>query len=214
MNNITKILICWIFANICFAQDGKIVFLKGEIKINGVKSKMGAPISYGDEIETLNKALAIIKVNPKTSLKLKSNTKVTIEKPTKNKLIESYSYVLKGGEMFVKATKTQDKDYKVKSNHITFGVRGTQFFVTASKDKKSWMCVNEGIVQVSLEGQKRSVEVKAGQGVKIFSNLLPEVKEYPWTKKLNWEMQGSFDQIDDKVNINELNYDIEELNYE
>ena len=96
------------------------------------------------------------------------------------------------------------------------GVRGTQFFVSSAPKKKNvWMCVNEGEVQVYFkENPNKFVSVKEGQGVVINSDNLPEVKNYEWTKKLNWKLEGSAEEIEDKTDIQGINYNLKDFVYE
>jgi ferric-dicitrate binding protein FerR (iron transport regulator) len=198
------------------ANNGSIIFTKGQTRINGVKAKKKAPIKYGDVVSTSKSSLAIIKILPGTIIKLKANAKVVIEKPKKKKGKVNYSYVLKYGDMFIKAKSGKKRTYSVRSKNTVMGVRGTQFFVSSSKKKKNiWMCVNEGKVSVSFKGKpSKEVLVKAGQGVVINSNELPEVKQYDWTKKLNWKTKGSFKDVDDKTDIQNINYDLKNFNYD
>jgi ferric-dicitrate binding protein FerR (iron transport regulator) len=96
------------------------------------------------------------------------------------------------------------------------GVRGTNFFVSSAKDKKNiWMCVNEGKVAVSFKDKPdKNIVVKAGEGVVINSNSLPEVKQYSWTKELNWKTEGNFKEIEDKTNIQNINYNLKNFHYD
>ena len=100
------------------------------------------------------------------------------------------------------------------------GVRGTMFFVSTPKFSKNvkvntWMCVNEGSVAVyTKEDSKKFVLVKEGEGVVVNSPKLPEVKKYSWTKELNWKFEGKFKDVEDKTNIQNIKYDLDDFNYD
>lgn len=198
-----------------FASDGKITFLRGNISINGVQAELKSPLQFGDIVESSKASLAVIKVFPDTTIKLKANSRIIIPPPKMNGNKRKYSYILEHGDIFIKAKKTKGKSYSVKVKDAVMGVRGTEFFVSSSKHKKNiWMCVNEGKVSVSFSNKKDEILVKAGQGVVINSDKLPEVKEYSWTKKLNWKMQGNFQQINDSTDIQNINYNLRNFSYD
>jgi hypothetical protein len=97
------------------------------------------------------------------------------------------------------------------------GVRGTQFYVTntgTKKEKKVWMCVNEGQVSVRIGKSKDSLLVNQGEGIFINSNKLPVKRVYAWTKKLNWKTEGSYQDINDKLDIKNIKYNPDEFDYE
>ena len=137
-----------------------------------------------------------------------------IKKPRISKTINSQSFILKTGEAFVKAQKTKTNRYFVKSKNATFGVRGTQFFVSAIKKDNVWMCVNEGSVAVKTQASKKYIVVNAGEGVVIDSPKLPKARRYTWTKNLNWKMNGSYNEIKDSTIIENLDYVIENFDYD
>jgi len=198
------------------AADGRILFLKGKASINAKIIKKSAKINYGDTFKTGPKSVAILSIDPGTTLKLKEGSTVTIEKPKILKSSIIYTYLLKKGEIFVEAYKKKNTNYQVRSKHAVMGVRGTVFFVSTLKGEKAniWMCVNEGAVEVSLDNNPNSVLVKEGEGVQINSPDLPKVKKYKWTKDLNWKMSGNFDEVNDTTDIQSKNYDFEKFQYD
>jgi hypothetical protein len=198
---------------IAIASDGKILFVKGSVWLNKKHAQEGSAISYGDKIKTGKNAMAILSVKPGAKIKIKSNTRLVINKPkTKNKTTLN-SYILKAGEIFIKAQRTKKNRYSVRSRSATMRVRGTNFFVSSSKETL-WMCVNEGSVEVIIKNIVGKVLVNEGEGVNISKNTLPEVKKYDWTKNLNWKMKGNLKEIEDKTNIQNMKYDLEEMDYD
>lgn len=212
MKNFVWIII--LIASSSFAADGKIVFLKGEVLLNGKTTTLKAPISFGDKVITKKEALAVIKMNKNAVIKIKQNTELSIPLPKKDNKKTTNVYSLIVGEIFIKANQKKNETYQVKTKNTIMGVRGTQFFISSGKDKNVWMCVNEGKVAVSINGQEGEVLVREGEGVVINSNRLPKVKQYAWTKKLNWKLNGNYEELKDETNIQNLNYDLENFNYD
>lgn len=214
MNFIVLLLLTLTFS--VHAADGKLSFLKGDVKVNGIKALKKSEIFFGDTISVGKKSLAVLRINPNSILKIKENSSVKIQVPKRNKGIREYSFLLKHGDIFVKAKSGKKRRYKVKVRDAIMGVRGTNFFVSSAKVKKNiWMCVNEGVVAVYFKNApKKLILVKKGEGVVINSKELPEVKQYSWTKELNWKNEGDFEEISDKTNIQNINYDLKNFNYE
>jgi hypothetical protein len=198
------------------AKDGKVIFSKGNVLVNTSKAVKGSEFSYQDKITVGEDGLAVININPGTTIKLKAGTELIIEKPLKTKSTSSFSYILSKGEIFVKATRTNQNRYNVKTKPATMGVRGTQFFVSSTGKSKGqdWMCVNEGKVEVTVDNVKGTVLVNEGEGVAISGGILPKKKRYKWTKALNWKLDGDAKEIEDKTKIQNINYDLENKEYE
>lgn len=202
-----------------YAIDGVIKFLKGTAFVNGIPVKQGHPISFQDKIKTNKNSLLVLKIKPGVVIKIKSETSITIKKPFKTKKGNRtiHDYLLIKGQMFIKAKRTRKNRFRVKANSAIMGVRGTQFFVTntgTNKENKIWMCVNEGQVSVRIGKSKNSLLVNKGEGIFINSNKLPVKRAYEWTKKLNWKNQGSYKEINDKLDINNIKYNSDEFDYD
>jgi hypothetical protein len=199
-----------------FASDGKVLFSKGDVFINKIKATKGTTFNYQDQITVSSKGLAVLMIKPGTTIKLKENSVLTIKKPLRTKSSTSYSYLLSKGEIFIKATRTKKNRYSVTTKHATMGVRGTQFFVSSTgKDKKQdWMCVNEGKVEVKVHNTSGTVLVNEGEGVAISGGILPKKKRYKWTNSLNWKFDGDAKAIEDSTDIQNINYNLEDKEYE
>jgi len=199
-----------------FAQDGKVMFVKGKAFVNKAEVKGKFEFKYGDTFSTGKDSMAIIKINPGLQIKLKANSILEIEKPKRNKKGKTFSYALNAGEIFIQAQKSKVNKHNFKVRDSVMGIRGTQFFISDRNEgeKNIWMCVNEGAVEVSVADNKKTVLVKAGEGIQINSKKLPKVKQYKWTNDLNWLMEGTFDEMKDLTDIQNINYDLESMNYD
>jgi ferric-dicitrate binding protein FerR (iron transport regulator) len=209
-------LIFSIIGSKSFAFEGRVVFIKGEAFVNKLKVKSKSEFKYGDTFSTGKDSMAIIKINPGLQIKLKPNSILEIQKPKKNKKGKTYSYALETGEIFIQAEKSKKNKHNFTARDSVMGIRGTQFFISnRDKGKKNiWMCVNEGAVEVSVAKNEKTVLVKAGEGIQIDSDKLPKVKQYTWTNDLNWLMEGTFDEVNDLTDIQNINYDLESMNYD
>ena len=103
--------------------------------------------------------------------------------------------------------------YQVKTKQAAMGVRGTEFFVAYGKSKDSWMCVNEGLVEVQSHSSNKKVLVKSGEGVRI-DGKVSDPKALPWTKKLNWKMTGNASDLENKVSIEDAYSDPLDQDYD
>ncbi len=214
---LTKVLFfILLFSTQAFSADGRILFLKGKAWKNKKRITKKTQLHYGDTLLTDKDSMLVVKINPGATIKIKPQSSFKILAPKKKSSTTYNRYLLKFGEAFVKAKRTKTQRYHVKARNAVMGVRGTQFFISVSNlgNKDLWMCVNEGQVEVSVEGNTKTVKVNAGEGILVNSNQLPEVKKYDWTKKLNWKMQGSYKDIKDETHMNHVHYDIKSFDYE
>ena len=209
-------IVLLLLSSLAFSQAGSIYFLKGDVFVNGVKVNKGQILNVKDQVRTGKDALVILSLKPATKIKLKALTQFNIEEIRKTKSTTSFRYFLKTGEAFVRAHRSKRNRYNVRTKHATMGVRGTQFFISTkeSKGSKDWMCVDEGRVEVKVNETKGFVLVEAGEGVAISRSKLPSVKKYKWTQKLNWNFEGDYNSVKDNTNIQNINYNLEDVEYE
>lgn len=213
------ILFSFLMVATTIASDGHLKVIKGKVKIGDqIHNKGKIKVKHGNTVSVAPKSMAIVRFTNGALLKLKEKTSIVIERPKTTKKKTTNSYLLRYGSIIVKAVKSKRRDYNVKvpKKNAILGVRGTQFFVSYSNEKKEmWSCVNEGVVDFYFEKDpSKKISIKAGEGVKVISDVLPDVKKYPWTKKLNWKMSGVFSELDDKIDIENINYDLQNFIYE
>lgn len=176
----------------------QLFFIKGDVKVNQTIIQKGHSLKVGDEVITGPDSLAIIKIDNKAIIKMSEQSSLVI-----STLVEKdkpISLVLKAGSLFSKVLEKAPhgkSNFNIHAKSAIMGVRGTEFFTAYSLTDKTtsddlWMCVNEGIVQISNTQTKELVEVKEGEGVFIkkgYESSKP--KPYAWTKKLNWNLDPS-----------------------
>jgi hypothetical protein len=211
-------LISLFMATASWATDGKLIYAKGVVKINGKKIKKLEKINYGDKVYVGLNSIAVIKVNPNSTIKLKAKTEVIIQKPVNKKGKRVNSLYLSAGQAFIKVMGNKTHGFEVKAKNAVMGVRGTQFFAALvenpDEEENVWMCVNEGQVIVQVADNKNPVLVNKGEGILINSDKNPIAKQYEWTKKLNWKMEGKYKHIKDTTNLKDVYYDAEGFEYD
>ena len=178
----------------------EISYQKGTVEIARQGENVSPPIKVGDRIKVSKGGLLVLKGQGEI-IKLMGDT---IIRPTITKegtLID----LIKGAVVSLITKKT----FQVRTKSTVFGVRGTQFFVSASEGQDAWMCVQEGVVNVTKK--LNSVDVPAGKGVFVSDNEISKPQSYAWTKGINWKMDPKEGQLDHKLN---LNYDLLESFYD
>lgn len=194
--------------------------LKGTVLVEGKKALLGQKLKESDTITTKKSSLALIKVKSDQSVqifKISENSQVTILKLTpKHNELE-----LKTGSLFVKflrKTKAANQKLDIKTKSVVMGVRGTHFFIAHSTVKNHlddvWMCVQEGTVVVT-DPKNKETPVKAGQGVSITQGKkVTPPKSYPWTKKLNWNMEPKKGKLENLIKLDSAYQDLLDQDYD
>lgn len=196
-------------------QAGKILYARGDVKINDISAKKNASIGSGDSIQTGKTSIAVIRLNDGSKFKLNEYSKIQIEEDPDDKTSTTKAKITLGS-VFINVIKKSLKESKkdkllLKTRTASMGIRGTSFFVSYGKSANEddvWMCVNEGIVEVKGNTEKQSTSVKAGFGVKLDKGVSTSTPQFlPWTKKLNWSMDPEIGDIENKVQIDQAYQD-------
>ena len=223
------LILFFIFSNIASA-GGKLIYAKGNVEVlsKNSKSKMfqkikkGAALEIGDIVRTRKGALAILSLDGGSKLKLNPDSAVTIKNTQKN----NEEVFLNKGSAFInvlksKLTKDAKPKFNLKTKTVSMGVRGTSFFASYGKQQKKkvrkdvWMCVNEGLVEVKNISSGQKVNVKAGEGIKVDKgDKISDPKPLAWTQKLNWNMDESKGDLDNKVSIEDAYSDPLDQDYD
>ncbi|MCP4911776.1 MAG: FecR domain-containing protein [Oligoflexia bacterium] len=210
----TIIMTLLLISNIQAQNIGKVLFSKGEVFFKKSKDSKATSVkkglSFSDKsiFKTGKGALVVLALNSGSKIKVNQNSQLIVSKEA--------SGLTKGSSFFEilksKVRKNKKIKYRVKTKHASMGVRGTQFFVSLGNKNDSWMCVNEGLVEVKSKDNK-TVLVKEGEGVKV-AQTVSDPKPLPWTKRLNWEMVGNEKEIENKVNIEDAYQDLLDQDYD
>jgi ferric-dicitrate binding protein FerR (iron transport regulator) len=200
------------------AVEGQVVFTEGEVLVRSGSTEtdahIGLEVGEGDVIETLDGSIAVIALNEGTEIKLRENTVVELDS-----LDREVSVALSRGGVFSRVVGQTVDRYSVKTEFSVAGVRGTEFFIafgrTIEENPDIWLCVNSGSVEVSILATDETVIVEEGLGINILgSKRLTEPKFYPWTTKLNWNMDPDAGQVVDDTDLDQAYSDLLDQDYD
>lgn len=205
-------------SSIAYAETGKILFSRGDVKTTSGNAKKNAVLKIGDIIETGAKSLAVVQLPQGNKVKVGANSKLKIEALPKTKDGQTKLSLLKG-DSFIKVLKSKVRGKKSKfvlrTKTTSMGVRGTEFFASYGSGKDVWMCVNEGVVAVRSKDEKKSTLVKEGEGIVVKGgSKTSDPKPLEWTKKLNWNMDPSRGDLTNRVSIESAYSDLLDEDYD
>ena len=199
------------------ALSGQVVYTEGDVQIrNGSQTHdavVGEPLNPGDIISTGVDSLAVIDLANSTTLKLRPKTTLTVDS-----IGDSTSVTLTVGGVFTHVLRKLTGQFSVKTQTAVAGVRGTEFFIAYGRTVDAlpdvWLCVNSGAVDVSLPRTGQTVVVKEGFGINIVAGTkLTTPRNYPWTRRLNWNMDAAAGTVVDTTNLDEAYSDLLNQDY-
>jgi len=78
-----------------------------------------------------------------------------------------------------------------------------------------WLCVNSGAVEVAIPHTGQTVVVKQGLGINIVGGeRITSPKRYPWTRKLNWNIDPGSGTVDDRTSLEQAYSDLLNQDYD
>lgn len=203
------------------ADAGKLTFVSGQVEVDSgkgwQKAQLGTIVKEADKIKTGAKGTVIISLKSGASLKLKSDSQITL-----SAVGNATSIDVGAGSVFSKVDRRQaGQTFQIRAQTMVAAVRGTEFYFAYGDKKKGkpkadlWLCVNEGKVNVVDSSTSSNVDVNAGEGIIIPTDKeIPKPKAYTWTKKLNWNMDSSKGDVEDKTNLKGAYKDLLKNNYD
>jgi hypothetical protein len=201
-----------------FAVSGQVVYTEGDVAWrNGADTHdaaIGDSLGPGDVIVTGAKSLAVIDLANGTTLKMKEKTTLAIDS-----IGEATAVTLTAGAVFTTIARKLTGRFSVNTQTAVAGVRGTEFFVAYGKtiDAKPdvWLCVNSGAVEVTIPDTGQTVVVKQGLGINIVGGAqITSPKSYPWTRKLNWNIDPRSGKVDDSTSLDQAYSDLLNQDYD
>jgi ferric-dicitrate binding protein FerR (iron transport regulator) len=200
-----------------FALNGQVVYTEGDVSIRSGSQThdavLGDPLGPGDVITTAAESLAVIDLSNSTILKLRARTSLAIDS-----IGESTSVTLNAGGVFTHVLKKLTGQFSMRTATTVAGVRGTEFFMAYGRTIDAlpdvWLCVNSGTVEVGLPQIGQTVLVKEGLGVNIVAGAkITTPRNYPWTRRLNWNMDSANGKVMDTTNLDEAYSDLLNQDY-
>ena len=191
-----------------FALDGHILYTEGTVTVtssgNSHNAELGTRVSTGDAVSTSEDGLAIIDLSNATQIKLRENTTVVIVAIGKDAQIS-----LSAGAVFTRILGKLAGSSSIQAEGTIAGVRGTEFFIAygprVNNQRDIWLCVNEGIVDVSVPSTNQHELVPAGEGINVVGGAkLTAPRGYTWTRELNWNMDPASGNVQDHTNLDRV----------
>jgi hypothetical protein len=191
--------------------DGEVALIRGGSE---QEAEIGMAVQQGDVITTGPDSLAIIAIQDQADLKLRSETRLAMET-----LDQTVSARLETGGVFSRVAKSLRRKYFIRTDAAVAGVRGTEFFVAYGRTIDDlpdvWLCVNEGSVRVNVEETGDQTTVRAGLGINIVGGRkLTKARRYPWTRRLNWNVDPSKGEVEDNTDLDQAYSDLLDQDYD
>jgi hypothetical protein len=200
------------------ALNGQVVYTEGDVTIRSGSSgerdaAIGENLGQGDVVQTAADSLAVIDLANGTTVKLREKTTLAIDSIGEETVVS-----LRAGGAFASIVKKLTGHFSVRTGTAVAGVRGTQFFIaygrTIDRQPDIWLCVNSGAVEVALLESGQTVLVKEGLGINIVGGAkLTVPRRYPWTRRLNWNMDSQNGKVADSTNLDEAYSDLLNQDY-
>jgi ferric-dicitrate binding protein FerR (iron transport regulator) len=201
-----------------FAVNGQIVYTEGDVAwrngSNTHDAAIGDPLGPGDVLVTGARSMAVIDLGNSTTVKLKEKTTLSIDS-----IGESTSVKLTAGGAFTTIARKLTGRFTMNTQTAAAGVRGTEFFMAYGKTIDAqpdvWLCVNSGAVEVSIPETGQTVIVPKGLGINIVAGAkITNPKSYPWTRKLNWNIDPQSGTVDDTTSLENAYSDLLNQDYD
>jgi ferric-dicitrate binding protein FerR (iron transport regulator) len=202
-----------------YGAQGRVVYLTGEVTVRhqgeAVRADIGTPVETGDVVQTAADATAIIELAPGTEIKLRESTTTRIG-PLEEDEVE---VELQEGGLFALIRRAIRGGFRVNTETVVAGVRGTQFFIAFGRTVEDrpdvWLCVNEGTVDVEIPQSGAGTKVREGEGINILAGTrLTDAEPYDWTRELNWNMNPAEGAVEDDTNLDEAYADLLDQDYD
>lgn len=188
---------------------GEVFYTRGKVLLTRDNAKFQLPnkpnaIRKNDRIKTYKGAIAIIAFGPERGSKMKidQESEVVIDellgKKEKGEEKKQGNFnntvsILKGSlNVIFNKNKLENNELNVKTRYATFGIRGTEFFVTERNNAASFLAVKDGVVAAIQKGpMNKDVEsLVMKDTAMILTPYLERVRqENPeWMQEINWSM--------------------------
>ena len=153
----------------------------GSVTVKGKKiKKSGAKLDPGTIIKTGANAFVQLKYPDGSKITVGSNSELSTQKGTKS--LQSLSLNHGIINALIHKNPSEEIHFKVKTKSATMGVRGTQFFVEATKTDKTTIHVIEGRVDVAKDDEvlasEKAAHVSHDEYIEVESGKISQVKHF------------------------------------
>ena len=198
--------------------DGVISYLEGSVSVrrggNSVAADIGTQLQQGDVIVTGARSTVVIRLANAADIKLRENSSVDL-----SEIGDRVEVGLNSGGLFSRIFGRLLGGFDVRADTVVGGVRGTEFFVAYGRTIEDlpdvWLCVNTGVVEVTVLETGASMPLREGEGVNILAGTrLTDARRYRWTEQLNWNMDPSEGEIFDDTDLDAAYSDLLDQDYD
>jgi hypothetical protein len=156
------ILVSLLFLVSCAKQvrvDMKILSYTGKVTVNAQPvTKINMILNQGDAIETIGESTCDIIINDKNILRLKPDTKLTINISDKESVLKLDKGWMSG---VTRKVFTKEGKFLIKTPTVVASVRGTSFCLKVENEKSTYFCTCNGSIDLKGEASTRSETVEA-----------------------------------------------------
>ena len=136
--------------------SGTVVYLEGDVSVNGIAADFGTTVRSGDSVRTGTHSSCDIVFGEKNIMRLYEETLATIDFALGDVSVDSGSM----GVVFDKLANVvaaHGNKFQVRSPHVAAGVRGTVFYLKIEDESSSYLCICNGrMVYEDREGDRRT----------------------------------------------------------
>jgi len=137
--------------------DMKILSYTGKVTVNSnTVTQINMPVKQGDSIETIGESTCDIIINDKNVLRLKPDTKLTLNISDKESILLLEKGWLSG---VTRKAFTKEGKFLIKTPTVAAAVRGTSFCLKVENDKSTYFCTCNGSIELTGEKSSRSETV-------------------------------------------------------
>jgi hypothetical protein len=218
------VLVLLAVAGAAFANEGVIEYVDGQVSVEHVgdtfEATFGMAVSEGDVVATGSDGVAVVRLNDRSQVKLRENTRIRVESVGRQAAI-----ALRSGGVFSRVARQTTaaardiRGFEVRTPTVVAGVRGTEFFVaygrTIDEAPDLWLCVNEGTVEVEIPQSGEATLVEEGEGINILAGeRATRPRRYPWTRDLNWNFDPAAGDVVDRTDLDAAYADLLDQDYD
>lgn len=173
----------------------------GKLTVNGIESKNGAVIKYGDKIETGQNSFCEITINKRSIIRLAQNTVFVFNISDSENTFELHSGSLTG---LTRKKFTKQGTYNIKTPTGIAAIRGTAYFIHIESPDSTYFCVCNGTVSIKGETEETitSTHHKAMRITKKPDSKLSSDKNAPLLYHTDADIEQLAEKIGEKINWN------------
>jgi ferric-dicitrate binding protein FerR (iron transport regulator) len=139
--------------------DMKILSYTGKVTVNSnAVTQINIPVKKGDYIETIGESTCDIIINEKNILRLKPDTKLTLNISDKESILQLDKGWLAG---VTRKAFTKEGEFLIKTPTVAAAVRGTSFCIKVENEKSTYFCTCNGSIELTGKNSSRSETVEA-----------------------------------------------------